>query len=247
MKVPQEFASSLSYPAVVGTVHSVSSLTEALHLRKGACDWVELRIDNFFPSRLTNLRAAAASLKIPAIVTVRHPSEGGMAREINARQRRALYGEFLGAAGLVDIELRQAGPMAAVIAQARAAGIGVILSHHDFHRTPAATKLRQLARRARDAGADIFKVAATTREPRDLAMLIEFLANEKRTLPLAVMGMGRFGKISRLVLAEAGSCLNYGFLGKPNASGQWPVALLKARIAELQTTTPPAPGGWPGR
>jgi len=46
--------------------------------------------------------------------------------------------------------------------------------------------------------------------------------------------MGIFGKISRLVLAQAGSCLNYGYLGTPNASGQWPVALLKARIAELQ-------------
>ena len=153
---------------------------------------------------------------------------------MTAPQRRGLYGEFLEVAGLVDIELRQAGPMAAVIAQARAAGIGVILSHHDFGRTPPPAKLHDLAHRARDAGADIFKVAATTREPRDLAMLIEFLADEKGKLPLAVMGMGRFGKVSRLVLAAAGSCLNYGFLGKPNASGQWPVALLKARIAELK-------------
>jgi 3-dehydroquinate dehydratase I len=48
-----------------------------------------------------------------------------------------------------------------------------------------------------------------------------------------VMGMGKYGKISRLVLAQAGSCLNYGYVGTPNASGQWPVAALKARIAEL--------------
>jgi 3-dehydroquinate dehydratase-1 len=145
-------------------------------------------------------------------------------------------------AGLLDIELRQAGAMAAVMAQARTAGIGVILSHHDFHRTPTAGKLREMARRARNAGADIFKVAATTREARDLATLIEFLADEKGKMPIAVMGMGRFGKISRLVLAEAGSCLNYGYLGKPNASGQWPVALLKARIAELRPRRPSAPG-----
>jgi 3-dehydroquinate dehydratase len=47
------------------------------------------------------------------------------------------------------------------------------------------------------------------------------------------MGMGAYGKVSRLVLAQAGSCLNYGYLGTANASGQWPVSVLKARIAEL--------------
>jgi 3-dehydroquinate dehydratase-1 len=121
-----------------------------------------------------------------------------------------------------------------VISQARAAGVGVILSYHDFRSTPGAGKLRELARRAQDAGADIFKVAAVTNEAREVARLIEFLADEKGRLALAVMGMGRYGKISRLVLAEAGSCLNYGYLGKPNASGQWAAALLKARMAELR-------------
>lgn len=249
MKLPQEFTAILSGPAVVGTVHSAPSLAAGLRLGKTACDWLELRVDNFFPSGVANLRRAAPRLRIPRIVTVRHASEGGTAQGMTARQRRALYGEFMEVAGLVDIELRQAGPMAAVIAQARAAGVGVILSHHDFHRTPGVAKLRELARRAREAGADIFKVAATANEPRDLAMLIEFLADEKGKLPIAAMGMGRYGKVSRLVLAGAGSCLNYGFLGKPNASGQWPVAVLKARIAELAigtppaARTPPAPGG----
>jgi 3-dehydroquinate dehydratase-1 len=96
-------------------------------------------------------------------------------------------------------------------------------------------KLRDLARGAADAGADIFKVATMTRAAGDLAILIEFLADAKGNLPLAVMGMGAYGKISRLVLARAGSCLNYGYLGTPNASGQWPAALLKARIAEMMT------------
>ena len=52
-------------------------------------------------------------------------------------------------------------------------------------------------------------------------------------MPLSVMGMGRFGKISRLLLAQAGSVLNYGYLDRPNASGQWEARLLKSRLAEL--------------
>jgi len=227
-----QISTSLSHPAVVGTIHSSASLAAAIRTRKEDCDWLELRVDNFF-SNLAKLRRVAPKLRPPRILTVRHPSEGGMAAGMTARERRQLYLDFLPAAALVDIELRQAPAMKEVIRQARAAGAGVILSCHDFRGTPPPKRLRELARRARDAGADLFKVATMTETARDLAWLIEFLAVEKGSLPLAVMGMGAYGKISRLVLARAGSCLNYGYLGTPNASGQWPVALLKARIKEI--------------
>ena len=224
---------SLSHPAIVGTVHSPASLRAACQPEGKACDWLELRIDHFFP-RVSALWKAAPALPRPRIVTVRHPAEGGMAGSITPLQRRALYGDFLEAAGMVDIELRSVSSMKEVIRQAHAAGAGLILSHHDFQKTPSPEKLRLLARKAKDAGADIFKVAAMANSPRDLAVLINFLANEKSTLPLAVMGMGPFGKVSRLVLAQAGSCLTYGYLGAANASGQWPVSLLKARLGELR-------------
>jgi 3-dehydroquinate dehydratase-1 len=224
---------NLSHPAVVGTVHSDASLAVAGRVRAKQCDWLELRVDHFFPDTAALLRKAA-KMALPRIVTVRHPSEGGKVAAISAGVRRALYRDFLGVAGLVDIELRQAGTMRQVIREAKEAGVGVVLSFHDFRRTPAPARLRELARRAADSGADIFKVAAMAQTAGDLAKLIDFLANEKTPLPLAVMGMGRFGKISRLALAQAGSCLNYGYLSSPNASGQWPVAVLKARIAELQ-------------
>jgi 3-dehydroquinate dehydratase-1 len=237
MKIRPEIVTSLSHPAVVGTVHSPGSLAAARKLGRHDCDWLELRLDNFFPDprHLDSLLRLAPKLPCPRIVTVRHASEGGMAKGITPPERRALYLRFLEVAGLVDIELRSSATMREVLRHARQAGVGVILSHHNFHSTPRPARLRELARRARDAGASIFKVATFVRNPRDLATLIEFLANEKSRLPLAVMGMGPYGKVSRLVLAQAGSCLNYGYLGAPNASGQWPAALLKARIAELQT------------
>ena len=47
------------------------------------------------------------------------------------------------------------------------------------------------------------------------------------------MGMGPMGRVSRLVLAAAGSCLNYGYLDRAQVPGQWPAAELKRRIAEV--------------
>ena len=40
--------------------------------------------------------------------------------------------------------------------------------------------------------------------------------------PLSVMGMGKFGKLSRPLLACAGSVLNYGFLDAVQVPGQGP-------------------------
>jgi 3-dehydroquinate dehydratase len=46
------------------------------------------------------------------------------------------------------------------------------------------------------------------------------------------MGMGPLGAAARPLMAEAGSLLNYGFLGTtPTAPNQWPAGLLKATLA----------------
>jgi 3-dehydroquinate dehydratase-1 len=47
------------------------------------------------------------------------------------------------------------------------------------------------------------------------------------------MGMGPLGKVSRLVLAAAGSRLNYGYLDKPQVAGQWPALELARRLEEI--------------
>jgi 3-dehydroquinate dehydratase-1 len=42
------------------------------------------------------------------------------------------------------------------------------------------------------------------------------------------MGMGKLGRRSRLLLAAAGSVLNYAHLGHPTVQGQWSLAQLRA-------------------
>lgn len=215
---------------VVGTVHTPRGLRLAARLRPGAVDFIELRLDALADDTALVARIIPL-LKIPLILTVRDHREGG-ARRLNAQQRIALYAEFLPHAVLADIELASLRQLAPAVDAARAHKVGLILSHHDFKKTPTKAELSALAGRAARAGADIFKVAAHTRTAADVATLLSFLAGEKRA-PLSVMGMGRFGKVSRLLFALAGSRLNYGFLDKAAVDGQWPAVLLKKRIAEL--------------
>ena len=52
--------------------------------------------------------------------------------------------------------------------------------------------------------------------------------------PIAVMGMGPMGPVSRLLYSQLGSCLVYGYLGDQEAApGQWHVSLLKETLRNL--------------
>ena len=222
----------LSSGAVVATVHSPKGLQLARRARVSDADFLELRVDAFArnPTQLDVLAHLAPKLVLPLILTVRHPREGGA--DLPASERRELFLRFLPHAAMVDVELRAVREMAAVLEKARAHHVRIVLSHHDFQKTPKLVTLRALAQEAYTAGAAIFKLAATAQTPRDLAILLTFLADETR--PLAVMAMGEtLGKISRLLFAQTGSVLNYGFLDRANASGQWPAKLLKKRLVEL--------------
>ena len=225
----------LSLTWVVAAVWSAETLAAARALGPGAGapDLLELRVDHFAarPGRLEALVAAAPR---PLVLTVRHPAEGGAGPGLDTAARRRLYARFLPSAALVDVEVRSLRALAGIVREARAGGCGVVASFHDFRGVPAAARLREVVARACDAGADVCKVAATLRTPGDLARLLDFLGTERRRLPLAVMGMGPAGRMSRPVLGAAGSVLNYGFLGRrPQVPGQWPAAVLRERIDEL--------------
>jgi len=207
---------------VAGIVDSPAALSAALELPAGALDYLEWRAD-CLPAGLQ-----IPPCRFPWILTVRHPLEGGK-RNLSATQRRQIFAALLPAAWAVDIEIRSFASLAGTMDSARSRNIRVVASFHDFKKTPATGKLRDLAARARDAGADIFKVATRTESPADICRLLDLF--QSSSLPLAVMGMGTLGFGSRILFARCGSALNYGWLHRPNVPGQWPALELKRMLA----------------
>jgi 3-dehydroquinate dehydratase-1 len=136
----------------------------------------------------------------------------------------------LGHAACIDIEVASIGEMSGLLKKLT---IPWIASFHDFERLPPTEVLEDAAKRAKDAGAAAFKTAAKLHHPADLARLADFQLAD-HGLPVATMGMGPLAPVSRLLCAQCGSVLNYGYLGKtPTAPGQWDAALLKQAIARL--------------
>ena len=197
-------------PRIVGVIASRADLERAVRMRRPP-DLFELRLDRLV-RMADQVERTLPKLRRPLIITARDPHEGG-ANKLRLRQRRDLLGRFLNHADYVDVELRSAGALHALLANAKTEKARQIVSFHDFKSTPSARILAAKARQARSHGADIFKVATRTDTPMELGHLLEFMTSNRLNLSLAVMGIGKLGAISRVLLARAGSVLIYASVG----------------------------------
>ena len=221
---------------MVGTVHSSGALDCALNLGADAVDLLELRVDAFVPDVEVLLRAVPRlAAKFPLLATVRHPAEGAVTT-LDLRLRRRLFRQFLPIVQWADFEVRSMESLAEEIALAEDLGVKVVLSDHHFERTPSMGVLQRRFEEAREFRPAAFKVAALARTPVDLERLLSFFnwASLREPGRLAVMGMGEYGQVSRLLLGQCGSLLNYGYLDRPQVPGQWAAELLKKRLLELK-------------
>jgi 3-dehydroquinate dehydratase-1 len=217
-------------------VGSFGSLTDLLNVDPGsldeACDLVEIRLD-LLP---VNGPGSAAPWDLlgdfPILFTARRKDEGSPL-DLDAAARMKLLETILDRAACIDIEVASIHEMGDVLKQISKRNIPWVASWHDFEKLPDTAVLREAAVRAEDAGAAAFKAAAKLSSPADMARLAEFQLMD-HGIPVSTMGMGPLAPVSRLLCAQSGSVLNYGYLGAtPTAPGQWDSALLKTAIARL--------------
>jgi 3-dehydroquinate dehydratase-1 len=213
-------------PRVVGVIASHVDLERALRMRRPP-DLFELRLDCLadMADQVENL---LPKLRTPVIITARNPHEGG-ANKLRLRQRRDLLARFLNHADYMDVELRSARALRSLLKLAKNKNVRLIISFHNFKSTPSARILTAKASEARSLGADIFKVATRTETPIELGRLVEFMTSRPLDLAVAVMGIGKLGAISRVLLARAGSVLIYASIGAAtDVEGQMSLEQLRA-------------------
>lgn len=236
-------------PRLVGVITSRADLDFAIRMLKPP-DLFELRLDHLVRI-VDGLESKISRLCVPLIVTARHPQEGGV-NKLSFRQRRELLSRFLPRARYIDIELRSAAALHALLKLARKKNVRRIISFHDLKATPDYRDLQAKARRAKSLGADIFKAATRTDTPAQLAQLLDFMtkkqpvlteARRSRTdvdlttervrltggLAVSAMGIGKLGVISRVLLAYRGSALVYGSVAAASeVEGQMSLEQLRA-------------------
>lgn len=229
-----EFLPGDRRPRVIGSFGSLSEIKmTAVETVRKSCDIAEIRLDLLPPHDTDHGPVPWSHLAgVPLLFTARREDEGG-ARSLSPASRMGLLRDVMDEAACVDVEVASIREMEEILAKLEARRIPWIASYHDFDRLPPTADLEHAAGLARNAGAAVFKAAARLAVPADLARLAEFQLTD-HGIPVATMGMGPLAPVSRLLCAQCGSVLNYGYLGNTTtAPGQWDSELLRTTIARL--------------
>jgi 3-dehydroquinate dehydratase-1 len=204
---------------------SLGDLDCAIQMREPP-DLFELRLDQLARD-LDKVEKKLPKLCAPLIMTARHPREGG-ANQLSTQQRRNLLSRFLPRARYIDVELRSVNALRPLLQAARRKNVGRIVSFHNLKATPDSRILRTKARAAKAHGANIFKLVTRTDKPAQFARLFDFMTKKDVDLAVSIMGIGRLGAISRVLLAHYGSALIYASIGQSRIEGQISLEQLRA-------------------
>lgn len=107
-------------------------------------------------------------------------------------------------------------------------GCKVIVSNHDFQKTPEESEIVRRLSRMEQAGGDILKIAVMPQSPQDVVTLLSATckASESLVQPVVTMSMAKLGAVSRITGEVFGSALTFGTVGEASAPGQIPVKQL---------------------
>jgi 3-dehydroquinate dehydratase I len=205
-------------PRVVGTVSQADTLKRIAASADRDCDIVEIRLDLIGTDTPDWVEHAGAieARGLPVIVTIRITEEGGRWNQPD-EARLSLFETALRKLTAVDIELRSPilKEISTLATQHRRA---LIVSYHDFTRTPPLDELKKVMVAAAEFGS-VVKIVTFTKTDEDVSVL-RTLLHEKRSTALCVMGMGPLGPQTRVKFPKFGSCLAYGYMDAPVAPNQ---------------------------
>lgn len=214
-------------------------LKEAELVRKLPCQMIEWRADYMLKNlkedepreqgkRLKQvLRELRTALGMPIIFTIRTGKEGGQA-EIS-KSSYYLINEIIAEskmADFIDIEAFDAPEQVdeegvrAFLHVAHENGIRVLLSNHDFEKTPDLEELLTRFFVMQDLGGDMMKLAVMPNSEEDVFSLLEVATLMRDTyaeIPFIAVSMGELGASTRICGGEFGSVITFA-AGVQNAS-----------------------------
>lgn len=217
---------------------------ECKYLQDKIYDVVELRID--FLRDVKSLDAVGAALdavrrELPQsalLFTFRTKEEGGETEIPEAYYFELIqYAVKSGKIDAADLEyFRNHDSVREAVAAAEEAGVTVVMSNHDFDKTPAFDEICSRLIGMKKLGAHVAKLACMPQSAKDVLTLLSATENVKSQYPdepLITMSMGKLGAVSRISGEVFGSALTFGSAKKASAPGQIEVTVLQKILETL--------------
>lgn len=211
-------------------------------------DLAEFRIDLLsFASDTKQVIALGHELKKilgnkPLIATIRTKNEGGQL-EISDADYGKTYQAYLKNPFMdwLDVEMfRDQKVVSEIVQKAHQKKVLIVMSNHDFQKTPSQDEIEKRLLKQDQMGADILKIAVMPKSKQDVFTLMNatLKVSQQTTKPLLTMSMGQLGTISRVATANMGGSYSFGMIGQASAPGQIDVTKLKEILKTVQPTNP---------
>ncbi len=235
-------------------------LEEARRTKTLPCQLVEWRADYMLDGPGANalgkkdaLRATAETLKqvlgclrkeldMPIIFTLRTTGEGGKAslsREAYEWINRIVAQSKM--ADFIDIEVFESPGtinekrIREMVKTVHENGTRILLSSHEFERTPEQEELLARFFAMQDLGADLMKLAVMPRTQDDVVNLLQVAAlmrDEYAKIPFIAISMGELGAGTRICGGEFGSAVTFAAGSEASAPGQFSAEALCKYLAQ---------------
>ncbi len=178
-------------------------------------DLIELRVDYF---KRVNLAPLLENRRKPFIVTNRRKEEGGKYKG-DGRKRLSVLQEAIDlGSDYIDVELATERSWLRGLIRNKGR-TQVILSFHNFQRTPSLKELQRLCGQMIQLGADVVKIVPFARTWEDNLTILSLIPYAKeRRQKIVAFCMGEKGKISRIFSPFLGAAWVYASLNRSRAS-----------------------------
>lgn len=209
-------------------------------------DLAEFRIDllNFASDRKQVIALGHELKQIlgtkPLIATIRTRNEGGQLTISDADYGKTyqayLQQPFM---DMLDVEMfREQQIVKDTVKMAHAKKVLIVMSNHDFQKTPPESEIIKRLLKQDELGADILKIAVMPQNKQDVFTLMNatLKVSQQSKKPLLTMSMGKLGTISRIATANMGGSFSFGMIGEASAPGQIDVTQLKQFLKTVQPT-----------
>ena len=200
-------------------------LEQAIKKALKKSELVEIRFDFLDPQQVPDALQVTKKYMRKSVCTLRPESEGG--KFPGSEQERvavlkliAEYGPFL-----LDVEFNTLKKNKPVADYLKTTGTDILVSWHDFKKTPASSVLRRRLAEMSKLSKNV-KIVTTARSMEDSARVLELYSSPGKCSLIAFC-MGDMGRLSRILCLYLGSPYTYASLGRPVAPGQLSVDEIK--------------------
>ncbi|MDH0032277.1 MULTISPECIES: type I 3-dehydroquinate dehydratase [unclassified Acinetobacter] len=178
----------------------------------------------------------------PIIATIRTHNEGGKLTISDADYGK-IYQAYLSQPqpfmDMLDVEMfRDQQVVKNTVKLAHDKKVLIVMSNHDFQKTPSEDEIVKRLLKQDELGADILKIAVMPQSKQDVFTLMNatLKVSQQSKKPLLTMSMGKLGTISRIATANMGGSFSFGMIGEASAPGQIDVTQLKQFLKTVQPT-----------